>query len=242
MKKYMPFLILYAGLLLFMGVYWLLATICPAMHLHYMMGEFGVAEVITATAFLGASIIAGALFCYRKRMTIWAMIFFAGLALFFFVCAGEELSWGQHLLGFATPEKVAEINEQGEFNLHNLDLEHIHPKDLVSWFMKIYGIILPLILIMKFRSRNSPLRRYLSPPILIPAFVFPEIINLFQTPFDETLVRNLQHIGFKASGLNAYLGSQAEEVLEMYWALAILAAMVCVYGAWAKSVAGKQES
>jgi hypothetical protein len=37
-----------------------------------------------------------------------------------FLCAGEELSWGQHLIGYATPLKVAAVNIQGEVNLHNL--------------------------------------------------------------------------------------------------------------------------
>jgi hypothetical protein len=37
-----------------------------------------------------------------------------------FLCAGEELSWGQHLMGYATPLKVAAVNIQGEVNLHNL--------------------------------------------------------------------------------------------------------------------------
>src|SRR5690606_29576334 len=36
------------------------------------------------------------------------------------VCAGEETSWLQHELGYATPEIVADANVQGEFNLHNL--------------------------------------------------------------------------------------------------------------------------
>lgn len=34
--------------------------------------------------------------------------------------AFEEISWGQRLLGFATPAAVERVNVQGEFNLHNL--------------------------------------------------------------------------------------------------------------------------
>jgi hypothetical protein len=36
------------------------------------------------------------------------------------IAALEELSWGQHLLGFATPSWLAGRNFQGEANLHNL--------------------------------------------------------------------------------------------------------------------------
>ncbi len=50
-----------------------------------------------------------------------AFLLLFGLALVFM--AGEELSWGQRLLGFATPEAFVSLRRQREFNLHN-----------VSWF------------------------------------------------------------------------------------------------------------
>ena len=33
--------------------------------------------------------------------------------------AGEEISWGQHIFGYPTPDWIAERNSQEEFNLHN---------------------------------------------------------------------------------------------------------------------------
>ena len=47
----------------------------------------------------------------------------AGFAVLFFVMAMEEISWGQRLIGFATPEGIAAQNWQGEFNLHNLQTD-----------------------------------------------------------------------------------------------------------------------
>ncbi len=41
--------------------------------------------------------------------------------LLFFWGAGEELSWGQHILKFGTPDWLAEINGQRETNLHNIN-------------------------------------------------------------------------------------------------------------------------
>ena len=41
-------------------------------------------------------------------------------ALLMFVFMGEEISWGQRILGFGTPEVLMEINHQQEFNLHNI--------------------------------------------------------------------------------------------------------------------------
>ena len=43
-----------------------------------------------------------------------------GLVMVF--VAGEEISWGQRLIGFATPEALTNINAQEEFNLHNIDV------------------------------------------------------------------------------------------------------------------------
>lgn len=50
---------------------------------------------------------------------LWRLILGLGLAGFV-VMIGEELSWGQHLLGFRTPAELATLNLQGEANIHNL--------------------------------------------------------------------------------------------------------------------------
>lgn len=47
-------------------------------------------------------------------------VFFLLLGLLFFFGSGEEISWGQRLLNIETPEKLKEINAQGEITLHNL--------------------------------------------------------------------------------------------------------------------------
>ncbi|MDQ7075673.1 MAG: hypothetical protein Q9O24_11105 [Gammaproteobacteria bacterium] len=47
-------------------------------------------------------------------------VYFVLLALFFFVCFGEELSWGQRIFGWETPENFKEMNAQKETNLHNI--------------------------------------------------------------------------------------------------------------------------
>ena len=46
-----------------------------------------------------------------------------GFAALFFLMAMEEISWFQRVIGFDTPEAVAERNWQGEFNLHNFQTD-----------------------------------------------------------------------------------------------------------------------
>ena len=43
-----------------------------------------------------------------------------GMAMLF--AAGEEISWGQRIFGFATPDFLLTLNQQGEFNAHNISL------------------------------------------------------------------------------------------------------------------------
>ena len=42
------------------------------------------------------------------------------LALAFFLFAMEEISWGQRIVGFDSPEALIGVNQQGEATIHNL--------------------------------------------------------------------------------------------------------------------------
>ncbi|TMM48921.1 hypothetical protein [Qipengyuania marisflavi] len=46
-----------------------------------------------------------------------------GFAALFFLMAGEEVSWFQRVVGFDTPDVVAQRNWQGEFNFHNFQTD-----------------------------------------------------------------------------------------------------------------------
>lgn len=43
------------------------------------------------------------------------------VGIVFVIAAFEEISWGQRIFGFGTPERLMEINRQQEFNFHNID-------------------------------------------------------------------------------------------------------------------------
>ena len=55
----------------------------------------------------------------RKGPTGGAMLL-VFCALLMLVIAGEEISWGQRIFGFGTPSDLADLNNQDEFNLHNI--------------------------------------------------------------------------------------------------------------------------
>ena len=54
----------------------------------------------------------------RKRRNIWFLL----LALLFFFGGGEEISWGQRIFGWDTPQAFEQANIQRETNIHNLKI------------------------------------------------------------------------------------------------------------------------
>src|SRR5690606_21726008 len=71
-----------------------------------------------------------------------------GLILLF--GAGEEISWGQRIFGFDTPEAIYQHNAQGEMNLHNLKfgeykINKIIFSQLLGLMIFLYFIPLPFL-------------------------------------------------------------------------------------------------
>ncbi len=123
-------------------------------------------ETFTALLFIGASAKFLLLFFRKKIMwekdqlfynTYLKRIFFLLLGLMFLVCFGEEISWGQRIVGYETPQAIQARNMQNEFNIHNLDFFHHweegkqHKSGIKSLFtakrLFIYIFILYLLII-----------------------------------------------------------------------------------------------
>lgn len=70
---------------------------------------------------LVASVASGtmALRLFRARRHSVALLWTA-LALGLFLVAGEEIAWGQRLLGLETPAVLERVNRQGEITVHNI--------------------------------------------------------------------------------------------------------------------------
>lgn len=93
----------------------------PASFLRFVASEQGLVELGTAILFAASSYLAGRL-CLTRAIELPALYralygLFAVAALF---VALEEISYGQHLFGWRSPEFFQEHNLQGEVNLHNM--------------------------------------------------------------------------------------------------------------------------
>ena len=94
------------------------------------------------------------------------------VALFCVAAAGEEISWGQRLLGYTPPDLFLARNVQQEANLHNLAEAFGQPKWTLIAILAAYGIAAPLA------TRFVPVLRRLaerlgftSPPVgIVPWF------------------------------------------------------------------------
>jgi hypothetical protein len=89
------------------------------------------------------------------------------------VLAGEEISWGQRVLGVVTPDDLAGVNKQAEMNVHNIDAG-IPSEDLFKIFAFAMGLGGAALAWFTRRSR-SPLNRtdwwLVAPPLLtVPGF------------------------------------------------------------------------
>ncbi|MFC1883610.1 hypothetical protein ACFL2O_02460 [Thermodesulfobacteriota bacterium] len=144
--------------------------------IHSIGYEDGPIENMGAFFFLLASVMffVSYFFAYDSRNKLWSFstkrnLFYILLALLFFVCFGEEISWGQRIFGWNTPETWNRINTQGETSFHNLWIFQsrdasgnrksflalmLNMNRLFSVFWLTYCIIVPLVNKLSHRAKK----------------------------------------------------------------------------------------
>jgi hypothetical protein len=173
-----------------------ISALLPQSVFEVVTDEDGPFENLSAAFFLIAAIAFILLFAnvkffkHPEDQTIYSRryqrIFFLLLGLVFFFGFGEEISWGQRIFGFATPESMVNHNVQEEFNIHNLEIFNIKNKEgirkegleklltmkqmfLVAFFL--YLFVLPLTVRYSETIKRLLQRFYLPvPPLWIGAF------------------------------------------------------------------------
>ncbi|MER2998174.1 hypothetical protein [Pontibacter populi] len=90
--------------------------------------EDGYIENITAFSLLLVAVFFGVAASKNTgfiRVALWF------IALVFIFGSGEEISWGQRIFGYQTPDELKDVNTQGEFNLHNMKVEGVKLNKLI---------------------------------------------------------------------------------------------------------------
>jgi len=102
-KKLYKIVFLYGMLITSLVLYWGAYILLPDIHRSYIQGEDRLVEWLTFIFFFTASILSFLTLKYRNTMKKPGVWYFVLLGIFLLVCSGEEISWGQRIIGFQTP-------------------------------------------------------------------------------------------------------------------------------------------
>lgn len=138
--------------------------------------EDGMVEWATTFGFLGAALLSARGF--RRDAPIFETVVRVGFVLFCVLVAGEEISWGQRLVGFQPPEMFLERNFQQELNIHNVLMDEqasglgfeLDSKHLVMAIAFVFGVLGPLLVRVRF-GRLRDVAPIAPPWVLAPLFV-----------------------------------------------------------------------
>ncbi|MEO5562131.1 MAG: hypothetical protein ABIR18_01825 [Chitinophagaceae bacterium] len=140
--------------------------------------EDGLVEWLTVLGLImGCFVCLARFFRLRKYRSIWFLIVTIGLGILLFFAAGEEISWGQRILGIKSSEFFKEKNSQGETNLHNLVVDGVKINKLIfsiglTAVMGIYLLVIPLL------YKRSPFIKRFTDTSGIPLPQFYQILSM----------------------------------------------------------------
>ncbi len=183
----------------------------PAGYDAWVGGERGALELLHVLIPLASMVLAGRMLFLaqvRRRPLLWAWLALAALGSLYIT--GEEASWGQHYLGWGTPEGWQALNDQNETNLHNtsswLDQK---PRTLLELGVIVGGIVVPLAALRWPAIRRARLAIVLPPFLCLPSAVIAEAVRMSE-----------RALSIFAPGTPLF--ERASEVQELYFYLFIL--------------------
>ncbi len=199
--------------LLLLSLFTLLFVFQPERYLRLVI-EDGPVEILQAClCFLSSAI---SLLAARKlqptpqRLLFWLLVLFA--AATFFIGA-EEISWGQRLCGWATPEPLREINLQHETTLHNIrGVQSL--TSLFSILIGLYGAFAWLFW-KRDRSRPADMRNFIVPEWTCTLYFLPAALFFYSIDHVESAQRFYSMQPLIVSSIH-------QEVVELLLALGIL--------------------
>lgn len=118
--------------------------------------EDHIIETLTAIYLFVAWVASAVAYIRSRRLDHYAshtwvkQLSYLALAVFLLVATGEEISWGQRILGLETPEWVKAVNAQDELTLHNLNIfqgpDAVFPYyRIFSGLSYLYALVIPFV-------------------------------------------------------------------------------------------------
>ncbi len=148
------------AIIIFIG-YYLFWTSVPAFEIY--TEEDGSVEWLTVLGLMMGCVVCIARFIkLRRNRSWWFLTVTLILAFLLFAASGEEISWGQRILGIKSSEFFLENNAQHETNFHNLIVDGVKLNKIIFSIglvasMAIYLLIFPLLYV-----RNTKFHRFID--------------------------------------------------------------------------------
>jgi hypothetical protein len=162
----------------------------------------------------------------------------AGIALFCLGVAGEEISWGQRLIGFRPPTYFLEHNFQQELNVHNIAKKWLRQLVMLGAVLG-YGVALPLVgTIPRFAAWLARIGITAPPLWLAPSFLAMGIAYLvYPWSFtgewvEQMLAAGLLFVALTLPGGGVTSSPRPALRLALTWGVALLLGVVTARAWW----------
>ena len=177
---------------------------------NWLRGEIGFVELLTSFYLLSAIfyLITTIRIAPTKPLRRWLIFLTLGTIYF----AGEEMSWGQVIFEWQTPETWKQVNDQDETNIHNTwFLFDQFPRMVMTLAVLIGGIIVPIYRSLK-KVSDFPVTQVFTgwfPTIVcLPVSILAIVVSPIDDMFAQSSYVWLQKIGEISGGelKECYLG------------------------------------
>ncbi|MCB0000015.1 MAG: hypothetical protein KDE56_29830 [Anaerolineales bacterium] len=165
--------------------------------LDWLIKEDGLIESVGTVGYFVAGLFFLGVWWQRrreKRPFFWfKQLAYIGLAAMLIFVAGEEISWGQRIFNFDTPDDLREINTQDEFNFHNLEVIQgnslLNTDRLLTLFALGFTLILPITAVLhpptgKWLNQLVPVTPWLLGLLFLLNYI---VANAFRPLFEGSI-------------------------------------------------------
>ena len=181
-----------------------------------LITEDGPLESGSALCWLAGAAAVAAAFAWRREASPFSRMVYGFFFLFFFVCGGEEMSWGQRLIGFQGPEALLEVNKQHETNLHNIGSISLFANGIFV-FSSIFFHAVP-----RFLRRDPKLEAYLR-HLGLP-HISPIATRVFTIALAAWFIIGIRYgtLGFHPYSVWGHYTQMDDELFEFFMAFAFM--------------------
>ena len=138
------------------------------------------------------SVIIGVMFIKQKK-NLFALLYLLFSTVFLFI-AFEEISWGQRIFLYETPEFLAD-NLQNEMNFHNLPIIDDFKRYSIL-LVGFVGFILWVVFTHYDKLKNKSFTKFFVPQVFIMSYFIPVIIFYVMDHFRQHLPKSSEGLWF----------------------------------------------